>query len=79
MRCGRECAGNETLVTTVKELEVRVAELEAGYAELVALCKRLAAHVEVLGVALRSRDAVPAGDLDDAIEGLGELHRELAR
>ena len=61
-----------------KDIEARLAELEAGHAELVALCRRLAAHAEVLGVALRSREAVPADDLDDAIDGLHELHTELA-
>jgi hypothetical protein len=64
--------------TTVKELEGRITDLEAQHGELVALCRRLAAHVEVLGIALRSREAVPADDLDDAIEGLVDVHRELA-
>jgi hypothetical protein len=70
--------GNMTRVATVKEVESRLAALEAEHAELVAVCKRLIAHAEVLGVALRSREAVPADDLDDAIDGLHELHAELA-
>jgi hypothetical protein len=72
--------GNHVRVprTTVKELEGRIAELEARHGELVAVCRRLAAYVEVLGVAVRSREAVPADDLDDAIEGLVDVHRELA-
>lgn len=70
--------GNQTRVrTTVKEVEARLAELEAEHAELVALCRRLAAHAEVLGVALRSSEAVPAHDLDDAVQGLREIHAEL--
>ena len=63
--------------TTVKEVEARLAGLEAEHAELVALCRRLAAHAEVLGVAVRSREAVPAHDLDDAVDGLHELHTAL--
>lgn len=66
--------GNQMRVTTVKQVEARLAELEAEHAELVALCKRLAAHVEILGVALRTREAVPAADLDEAIDGVHELH-----
>lgn len=63
--------------TTVKEVEARLSHLEAEHADLIALCRRLAAHAEVLGVALRSREAVPAHDLDDAIDGLHEIHTEL--
>jgi hypothetical protein len=61
-----------------KDTEARLAELEAEHAELVAVCRRLAAHAEVLGVALRSREAVPPEDLDDAIDGLRQVHGELA-
>jgi hypothetical protein len=41
---------------------------------LVEVVRRLAAHAEVIGVAVRSPRAVP---LDDAIAGLHDLHSRL--
>jgi hypothetical protein len=44
---------------------------------LVEVVRRLAAHAEVIGVAVRSPGAVPPDDLDDAIAGLHDLHARL--
>jgi len=52
-------------------------ELEAQIDELATLCARLVAHVEVVAVVLRSREAAPADDLDDAIDGIHELDGRL--
>ncbi len=58
-------------MTTTKELEAR---LDA----LLAACRRLAAHAEVVAVAVRNPAAVPGDDLEDAIGGLHDLQAELA-
>lgn len=52
-------------------------ELETQLDELRSICVRLTSHAEVVALAVRSREAVPNDDLDDAIDGLHELHAEL--
>jgi hypothetical protein len=52
-------------------------ELEAELVELRELVRRLIAHTEVVAVALRTRDAVPHADLDEAVAGLHALYAEL--
>jgi hypothetical protein len=52
-------------------------ELETEIAELRQLVRRLIAHTEVVAVALRTRDAVPHADLDEAVAGLHALYAEL--
>jgi hypothetical protein len=56
---------------------VKKKELQAELDELRSICIRLTSHAEVVALAVRSREAVPSDDLDDAIDGLHELHAEL--
>jgi hypothetical protein len=51
-------------------------ELEADVAELREVVRRLAAHTEVIAVALRTPHAVPRSDLDEAVAGLHRLYAE---
>ena len=60
-----------------KELQAQVDELTGRLDELSSVCGRLLSHAEVVALAVRSRDSVPREDLDDAIDGLHELHAEL--
>lgn len=52
-------------------------ELSEHEARLAGVVRRLAAHAEVIGVAVRSPGAVPPADLDAAIAGLHELRGRL--
>jgi len=52
-------------------------ELSERETRLANVVRRLAAHAEVIGVAVRSPDAVPPDDLDAAIAGLHDLHARL--
>jgi len=54
-----------------------VAELDAEVVELRETLRRLAAHAEVVAVAVRTPDAVAQPDLDAAIAGIHELYEEL--
>jgi hypothetical protein len=53
-------------------------ELKAQLDELTDAVRQLAAHAEVLAVALRTPEAVPAADLDEAVAGIHELYGRLA-
>jgi hypothetical protein len=59
------------------ELATQLSELAQSQAELVEACRRLAASAEVVAVAVRSPEAVPATDLDAAIAALRDVHSEL--
>ena len=54
-----------------------VAELDAEVVELRETLRRLAAHAEVVAVAVRTPDAVAQPDLDAAIAGIHERYEEL--
>lgn len=60
-----------------KDIQAQLDDLAERHSQLAAVCRRLAAHAEVLAVVVRSPDAVPSDDLDDAIDGLHELHAAL--
>jgi hypothetical protein len=60
-----------------KGIQAQLDELGEAYAELAEICGRLASHAEVVALAVRSRESVPGDDLDDAIDGLHELHAQL--
>ena len=54
-----------------------VAELDAEVEELRMALRRLAAHAEVVAVAVRSPEAVTRPDLDAAVAGIHELYERL--
>jgi len=60
-----------------KELQAQLDELADRLDDVSSACSRLASHAEVVALAVRSRESVPSGDLDDAIDGLHELYAEL--
>lgn len=62
--------GKKRLKRELRALAERQAGLEREY-------RRLAAHCEVIAVAVRSPDLVPRADLDDAIAGVHELNAVL--
>ncbi len=53
------------------------AELEAELVQLRETVRKLAAHTEVVAVALRTPEAVGAAELDDAIAGIHGLYERL--
>ena len=58
-----------------KRLKGELRALAERHERLEQTHRRLAAHIEVIAVAVRSPDLVPEADLDDAIAGLHELAR----
>ena len=62
---------------TKKGIQAQVDDLAERHSQLAAACARLAAHAEVVALAVRTPEAVPRDDLDDAIAGLHELHSAL--
>jgi hypothetical protein len=54
-----------------------VAQLDAELEELRQTLRRLAAHAEVVAVAVRTPDAVAQPDLDAAVGGIHELYERL--
>lgn len=57
-----------------KRLKRKLDALAESHEQLQQAHRRLAAHTEVIAVALRSREVVPESDLDDAIAGIHELN-----
>ena len=60
-----------------KRLKRKLRALTESHEELQRAHRRLAAHTEVIALAVRSRDHVPPADLDDAIAGIHELNAVL--
>jgi hypothetical protein len=60
-----------------KDMQAQLDDLAERHSQLAAVVSRLAAHAEVVAIAVRSPDSVPSDDLDDAIDGLHELHSAL--
>jgi hypothetical protein len=56
-----------------KRLKRELRTLAERHRELEQAQRKLAAHAEVIAVALRSPDAVPQADLDNAVAGIHEL------
>ena len=61
-----------------KRLKRKLRALAESHEQLQQTHRRLAAHTEVIAVAVRSPDRVPQADLDDAIAGIHELNAVLA-
>lgn len=57
-----------------KQLKRELRALVRRHEQLERAQRRLAAHAEVVAVAVRSPDLVPPGDLDAAIAGIHELN-----
>jgi hypothetical protein len=60
-----------------KQLKRELRALAESHGQLQEAHRRLAAHAEVIAVAVRSPDVVPETDLDDAIAGIHELNSVL--
>jgi hypothetical protein len=56
-----------------KRLKRELRALAESHRRLEQAQRRLAMHAEVIAVALRSPDAVPQADLDNAVAGIHEL------
>lgn len=56
-----------------KELAAELRELGERQDALADALRRLATHTSVLAVAVRDPDAVPPGDLDAALNGIGDI------
>ena len=56
-----------------KQLKRELRALADRHGQLEQAQRRLAAHAEVIAVALRSPDAVPQADLDNAVAGIHQL------
>lgn len=61
-----------------KRLERDLRDLAERHERLEQAHRKLAAHIGVIAVAVRSPDLVPQADLDDAISGVHELNVRLA-
>jgi hypothetical protein len=62
-----------------KKLRRELHALAVRHDSLADAVRRLAAHTDVLAVAVRSPDAVPEADLDTAISGINHVRTELVR
>jgi hypothetical protein len=69
---GSSGAGKTGLVGK-KRLKRKLRTLAESHADLERAHRRLAAHTEVLAIAVRSADHVPQRDLDEAVAGIHEL------
>jgi hypothetical protein len=56
-----------------KRLKRELRALADNHSQLEQAHRRLAAHAEVIAIAVRSPDAVPQRDLDNAVAGIHEL------
>lgn len=61
-----------------KRLEQELRALAESHQELEQAHRRLAAHAEVIAVAVHSPAIVPASDLEDAVAGIHELTANFA-
>lgn len=57
-----------------KRLKRKLQALAESHEQLQQAHRRLAAHTEVVALAVRSADHVPPADLDDAIAGIHDLN-----
>jgi hypothetical protein len=75
MNCGR--SGYARLMKK-KQLKRELRALAESHQELERAHRQLAAHAEVIAVAVHSPAIVPASDLQDAIAGIHELTANFA-
>jgi hypothetical protein len=62
-----------------KKLKRELRVLTKRHEQLEEAHRKLALHVDVIGVAVRSRNQVPEGDLDEAVRGVHDLNGSARR